>query len=172
MNVSIPETVTALCFGTSAGLWLFAGSAHNDDTCYAVDLEGAFLDSISELYYGPTTRWGGKVVSEIYACPLHRIDEAHAGAEGLYSMGAVFVARESGVLEEDEYGQSLLVNELVHYLQEGDGKLAKVDAGELRVCDVENEAYRLQKAWLQSIGSDWDIDWSDECYSATSKNHA
>lgn len=76
----------------------------------------------------------------------------------------IFIAKESGLMNDDEYAWSMVIHELVHWLQDMDGKMAMVEGGELRKCDVENIAYSAQRKYLESIDSKWDIDWTDGLY--------
>lgn len=138
--------------------------ASKDDTCYEVTLaDDSILDTAAELYYGGSAKWGTRKVPPIYTCPLKMVKALAPTGEAVYVSGLIFISKESGLMDDDEYAWSLAVHELVHYLQDLDGKVAKVESGELKKCVVENEAYEVQRQWLDAISSEWMIEKEDEC---------
>lgn len=121
------------------------------------------LNKTSTLYYKKDTQWGARKVPIFYICPEEVIESVHADASALYHNENIFISKETGILKDDPFAWSLAVHELSHHLQFLDGKIEKVYAGQLRECDLENEAYDVQRSYLDFVHYKWTIDEEDEC---------
>lgn len=138
--------------------------------CHEVIIKDVeFLNDVATYYYRKDELWGERKIPKIYLCPLEMIQKIDQEAEALYMEvqtpgdGTILINDAAGFMDDDEYAWSMLVHELVHYLQDLDGKLKSTDDGTLLRCEIENEAYNIQRRWINETNSKWTVKETDEC---------
>lgn len=135
-----------------------------DVLCEEITLPNNLIPDIAiSLYYQKEQEWAPLKVPDIFTCPLSDIQDLKKDAEAIYVDGMILVSKESGIMDGENYAWSLVIHELVHHLQYLDGKMTMVEAGQILECELENDAYAVQKKFLDYTESKWTIEYEDQC---------